>query len=712
MNSTADIARAFEKSAKNLKARNILLRKVLICAYRYIKENNNDLDHLTKQFGLLHSRCSLPTLENESHWQLPQGATHSIVSNKIGRRALLVPDSHPPLSDVDGDCDENPPVADVAYIADSATSSPAASSLLIASEQSTPGSSRTTLSAACTPKLGNELDTTSPVLAPLKLIDSESSIDSSPDRDCDDDPGSLRCAHHNSELPHQSTSSAARPFTRGSGADRALPTSGAMPTRRQPGLTAVVSPTCPCPGEYTLSDSAVQSCDHDATECVRDGSLVDQVAKEPIQLAASLSDSTTNADATEHLGDCVQQRRRRQRGGAGCRSACRPASRAQPATVEAVDTAGSPAGSALVVLQADDTVLHGGSQPTAGQSTLAAEAVHDAPLALSPRALPCDSALLCSGAAPCFSPAPAVAEHTSEMVCSEIISPVSKLMPIENIKLEGVTAEAGGKWTSRGKKRLRSKQSKLDSFFDHNGPSSRGGRGSAEGHAPSRGRGRHSAKMPRDAMAIGEDTKENVPPERQASCLKYKTGREKASENSADCNRFLVATCTGDADEDAFDPDETTLHLPKASAVPVTIESNHALSITAGPGSVKQCGMDTSPCATTVQKSFRAGNQQSTPPSGKVSLGTARRNGLLGRRSASREPPGKPAYAYAEVVRGKKRLQLKSYSCRQCLEYFSAMNLPEEEQKKRLDQVCRHRGQKKPPQTPTGFWDMHLDHTE
>ncbi|XP_067951612.1 uncharacterized protein [Watersipora subatra] len=70
--------------------------------------------------------------------------------------------------------------------------------------------------------------------------------------------------------------------------------------------------------------------------------------------------------------------------------------------------------------------------------------------------------------------------------------------------------------------------------------------------------------------------------------------------------------------------------------------------------------------------------------------------------------PKKAKYEIGQVVRGKARKHLTGYRCKQCYEYYSTLDLSEDQIQRRLNMVCRHRAVKPPMETPPNFWNMSI----
>lgn len=69
-------------------------------------------------------------------------------------------------------------------------------------------------------------------------------------------------------------------------------------------------------------------------------------------------------------------------------------------------------------------------------------------------------------------------------------------------------------------------------------------------------------------------------------------------------------------------------------------------------------------------------------------------------------------YAHHSVVRKKdERQKLNGYTCRQCVEYYQAKGLSEEEIRHQVGDCSRHRAKYVPPQTPEHFWSVDFPDT-
>lgn len=47
-----------------------------------------------------------------------------------------------------------------------------------------------------------------------------------------------------------------------------------------------------------------------------------------------------------------------------------------------------------------------------------------------------------------------------------------------------------------------------------------------------------------------------------------------------------------------------------------------------------------------------------------------------------------------------------SYACECCASYYDALGLSDDEKKKRINQISRHRGFEPTPRTPEKYWDV------
>ncbi|GAB1600796.1 uncharacterized protein LOC115210247, partial [Argonauta hians] len=70
-------------------------------------------------------------------------------------------------------------------------------------------------------------------------------------------------------------------------------------------------------------------------------------------------------------------------------------------------------------------------------------------------------------------------------------------------------------------------------------------------------------------------------------------------------------------------------------------------------------------------------------------------------------------YAYDVVVRKKQqRKLLNGYTCHECVKYYKAKGLSDEEIKKQVGDCSKHRAKYKPPNTPDHFWSIGFPDTE
>ncbi|XP_069105695.1 DNA endonuclease RBBP8-like isoform X1 [Argopecten irradians] len=72
-----------------------------------------------------------------------------------------------------------------------------------------------------------------------------------------------------------------------------------------------------------------------------------------------------------------------------------------------------------------------------------------------------------------------------------------------------------------------------------------------------------------------------------------------------------------------------------------------------------------------------------------------------------------PKFAYVGVVRKQnERRNLIGYECKECLEYYSAMGLSEDEIRQRVQTCSKHRAHYVPPETPPHFWSIGFPDTQ